>query len=158
MEWTQENFGTTDVTFNITFFLLSSDPPDITPRVLGRNLGASQPAGTSSTSSRTVTVPSDITQGRYFLGVCLDDDNSLAESSEDNNCLTHPRSIFISSPLRALTVGRTGAGTGAVSSNPPGISCPSDCSESYPANKVVTLIATPGANSVFAGWNGNDVD
>jgi hypothetical protein len=46
-------------------------------------------------------------------------------------------------------------GTGTVTSNPPGISCGGDCSQSYPAGAVVTLTAAAAAGSSFAGWSGD---
>jgi hypothetical protein len=49
-----------------------------------------------------------------------------------------------------LTVNRSGQGT--VSG--PGINCGKDCSETLPAGTVVTLTATPAANTVFEGWSG----
>jgi hypothetical protein len=55
-----------------------------------------------------------------------------------------------------LTVFRTGAGTGTVTSNPSGINCGSDCSEAYVSGTVVTLTATASSNSTFAGWSGCD--
>ena len=54
-----------------------------------------------------------------------------------------------------LTVTKTGTGSGTVTSNPVGIDCGSDCSELYPFGTVVTLTATPGSNSTFAGWSGH---
>jgi len=59
-----------------------------------------------------------------------------------------------SKTLYALTVTRTGSGTGTVTSAPAGIDCGSDCTEPYRYNDMVTLTATPDANSVFAGWTG----
>ena len=54
-----------------------------------------------------------------------------------------------------LAVVREGAGTGTVSStNCPGISCGTDCSENYPSGKVVTLGAAADAGSTFEGWTG----
>ena len=55
-----------------------------------------------------------------------------------------------------LTVFRTGAGTGTVTSNPAGINCGTDCSEAYVSGTVVTLTATASSNSTFAGWSGCD--
>jgi Divergent InlB B-repeat domain len=55
--------------------------------------------------------------------------------------------------LKAIT--SAGAGNGVVTSNPAGINCGSDCSESYTSGTVVALSAIPAAGSVFSGWSGN---
>jgi len=55
-----------------------------------------------------------------------------------------------------LTVFRTGAGTGTVTSSPAGINCGPDCSEAYASGTVVTLTATAASGSTFAGWSGCD--
>ena len=55
----------------------------------------------------------------------------------------------------ALNVATAGAGSGSVSSNPAGIDCGGDCTESYDYGTVVTLTATPDAESSFSGWSGN---
>ena len=54
-----------------------------------------------------------------------------------------------------LTVTRSGTGSGTVTSNPAGIGCGSDCSQSYTAGTVVTLSAAAAAGSTFTGWSGN---
>jgi hypothetical protein len=51
-----------------------------------------------------------------------------------------------------VTVNKTGAGT--VTSNPAGINCGADCTETYPGGTRVTLTAAADAGSVFTGWNG----
>jgi uncharacterized repeat protein (TIGR01451 family) len=53
-----------------------------------------------------------------------------------------------------LTVSRVGSGSGTVTSN--GIACGLDCSEAYPRNSTVSLIALPSPDSVFGGWAGCD--
>jgi endoglucanase len=53
-----------------------------------------------------------------------------------------------------LTVTKAGTGTGTVTSVPAGISCGSDCSESYASGTTVTLTAAAVAGSTFAGWSG----
>jgi alpha-tubulin suppressor-like RCC1 family protein len=55
-----------------------------------------------------------------------------------------------------LSVARAGAGTGTVSSNPPGINCGADCSEPYNSGTSVTLTSSAAAGSTFAGWSGCD--
>ncbi len=58
------------------------------------------------------------------------------------------------SPTHTLSVFKSGTGTGTVTSNPAGINCGSDCSQSYNEGTSVTLTATAAAGSTFAGWSG----
>ena len=58
----------------------------------------------------------------------------------------------VTPPKYTLTVSKLGAGT--VTSNPLGINCGSDCTESYDYNTPVTLNAIPASGSVFSGWSG----
>ena len=55
-----------------------------------------------------------------------------------------------------LTVTKTGTGSGLVASSPPGIDCGTTCSATYDSGTGVTLTATPGFGSLFAGWSGCD--
>jgi Divergent InlB B-repeat domain/FG-GAP-like repeat len=48
-----------------------------------------------------------------------------------------------------------GTGNGAVTSNPAGINCVGDCSESYTSGTVVALSAIPAPGSIFSGWSGS---
>jgi len=54
----------------------------------------------------------------------------------------------------ALTVSKSGTGTGTVASTPSGISCGTTCSASFASGTVVSLAATPDSGSTFAGWGG----
>jgi hypothetical protein len=45
-------------------------------------------------------------------------------------------------------------GSGSVTSNPTGISCPSTCSASFNSGTPVTLTATPAQGMSFIGWSG----
>jgi hypothetical protein len=56
--------------------------------------------------------------------------------------------------LRALTIATSGSGSGALTSSPAGIDCPTACSQSYLDDTVVTLTAAPAGGSRFTGWGG----
>lgn len=56
----------------------------------------------------------------------------------------------------SLTVNVTGNGSGAVTSDPAGISCPGTCSFSFPIGSSVQLIGAAAAGSTFAGITGCD--
>src|SRR6266850_1661546 len=55
----------------------------------------------------------------------------------------------------ALTVNKSGPGTGTVSSAPAGISCGATCSASFSSGTTVTLTAAPNTGSTFTGWSGS---
>jgi hypothetical protein len=57
-------------------------------------------------------------------------------------------------PSETLTVSKTGTGSGTVTSNPAGINCGLDCSETYAYNTAITLTAIPNTGSTFTGWSG----
>jgi len=53
-----------------------------------------------------------------------------------------------------LAVEPIGTGSGTVTSNPAGIECGSDCSETFFEGTKVLLVATPAQGSVFDHWSG----
>src|SRR4051812_18897816 len=55
----------------------------------------------------------------------------------------------------ALTVVRTGTGSGSVTSNPDGIDCGTTCLHRFDADTQVALTAAPVPGSSFAGWSGD---
>ncbi|HLH65337.1 MAG TPA: LamG-like jellyroll fold domain-containing protein [Solirubrobacteraceae bacterium] len=59
---------------------------------------------------------------------------------------------FNSLPQKVLGVSLAGTGSGTVTGSE--ISCPGPCSASYTEGTQVTLTATPGSGSTFAGWSG----
>jgi hypothetical protein len=56
--------------------------------------------------------------------------------------------------LALLAVQPAGDGEGTVTSAPPGISCGTDCANSYEPGQLVTLNAAPAPGSGFDGWGG----
>jgi hypothetical protein len=55
----------------------------------------------------------------------------------------------------ALTIAKSGTGTGTITSLPAGINCGSDCSEVYSKDTVITLSAAPDISSTFTSWSGS---
>ncbi len=55
----------------------------------------------------------------------------------------------------ALTVTKTGTGTGLITTNPVGINCGTLCSSNYDHGTVITLTATAESSSLFDGWAGS---
>ena len=64
--------------------------------------------------------------------------------------------VIVGATFRAptLTIVRSGTGTGAVESVPPGIHCGGSCTATYSGDSSVTLTAKPDATSSFSGWAG----
>ena len=54
-----------------------------------------------------------------------------------------------------LTVERTGAAEGSVTSSPEGIDCGKDCEQVYAKGLNVSVQAAPAAGAVFGGWSGD---
>ena len=81
----------------------------------------------------------------------------------ENKCLvtmTSAKSVTATFDLEPtakfkLTVSKTGAGSGKVTSTPAGIDCGSTCSAEFDKDTEVTLSATPESGSVFSGWSGS---
>jgi hypothetical protein len=65
----------------------------------------------------------------------------------------HPRSVF-KPTTHALTVTKSGEGSGRVKSSAPGIDCGAKCSASFDFETTLTLTATPDAGAVFKQWTG----
>ena len=77
------------------------------------------------------------------------DTNAPIVTNEHLNTIGSPTGSY------TLTVGHAGAGTGTVTSDPPGIDCGSDCSEVYPAWTAITLTPDPDPGWEFRKWLGN---
>jgi Divergent InlB B-repeat domain len=61
---------------------------------------------------------------------------------------------FTTVERHTLTVSKSGAGSGTVTSAPGGISCGSDCTGDFNEGSTVTLTASAAAGSTFTGWSG----
>ena len=91
----------------------------------------------------------NLTDGQTYYFVATAYNAARFESSYSNEI---SKIIPASTQTYALTVSKTG--TGSVTSSPSGITCGTDCSESYNSGTALTLTASPGANSTFTRWSG----
>jgi len=129
----------------------------------GNGTVTSSPAGISCpsincsanfASGTTVTLTATAAAGATFAGW------SGAACSGTGTCsinMTAAQSVTATFNLVTfpLSVTSAGSGSGSITSNPSGISCPtSTCSASFTSGTTVTLTATPAAGSTFAGWSG----
>jgi streptogramin lyase len=60
----------------------------------------------------------------------------------------------ITPPVKKLTVKKTGAGTGKVTSSPAGIDCGATCFANFEEGSEVELTPSPESGSEFRGWGG----
>jgi len=67
--------------------------------------------------------------------------NAFGESGYSNEACGSPAAAF------DLTVTKAGPGSGTVVSTPAGINCGGDCFVTYPADRVISLKATPADGS-----------
>jgi uncharacterized protein (TIGR03437 family) len=71
--------------------------------------------------------------------------------------VTNSSAITIAAPTSftlTVNVSSTGAAGGTVSSFPTSISCPPNCTASFPTETAVTLMTAPNPGSTFAAWSG----
>ncbi|MFN8633066.1 MAG: hypothetical protein U0893_04365 [Chloroflexota bacterium] len=111
------------------------------------NTGSIASGATSWVVIRVNLTPAAVGQRSNTVTVVTADD-----ANPDNNT-SQPDVVTVAPLLFPLTVTKYGAGSGTVTSTPPGINCGSDCAENYVAGTVVTLTASP-IGSYFAGWSG----
>lgn len=76
-------------------------------------------------------------------------DGDIDDLMEDTSCTAN-----FNIKRFVVTVVIVGDGVGSVSSMPPGISCPGDCTEIYDIHTEITLSETTNPDSDFLGWTG----
>lgn len=89
MSDTTTNIGPGPAAPSVTRYYLSLDGTfSSSDLLLGSRSVSSLAAGTSSSGSVSVTVPSTTTATTYYMLACADSTNLVSESSETNNCAT----------------------------------------------------------------------
>ncbi|MBU4297805.1 MAG: matrixin family metalloprotease [Desulfobulbaceae bacterium] len=79
------------------------------------------------------------------------DNDTIPQQDDINGVAALYGPIVLTFPI---TITKYGTGVGTVTSDPSGINCGTDCSDSYTIGTYVTLTATPSSGSTFAGWTG----
>ena len=100
----------------------------------------------------TVSLNAAAAPGSAFVGWSGACSGSGPCSVASNAIVTARFIIPISTDRMTVTVG--GNGTGTVTSNPSGISCPGTCAADFATGTTVTLSATPTNGSTFNGFSG----
>ena len=80
----------------------------------------------------------------------------VVSSSANEDAQAAQRSFAVAStaPTATLSLSIAGDGAGKVTSTPTGIDCPTDCTETLPADTSIDLTAAPANGSTFTGWGG----
>lgn len=140
-----------------------SDLPTLSVSLTGTGQGSvvSNPAGINcgSTCSATfppatqVTLTATAAANSTFVGwsgACSNSTSTCVVSLSNSQQVTAMFNIVQSNPTLSVSV----SGSGSVSSNPSGISCPSTCTAGFKSGTQIALTATPASGSYFVGWTG----
>ncbi len=135
---------------------------------IGNGTVTSSPAGINCgsdcsepyTSGIIVTLNATAATGYVFNGWsgnsdCADGLVTMDSSKTCTATFNAAAQTFTLNVSIAKTISSDGTGNGIVTSNPAGINCGSDCSESYTSGTVITLSALPAVGSTFSGWSGS---
>lgn len=129
--------------------------------VVGSGSVTSTPAGIDCPSDCTHDYPDGET-----VGLAATPDPGFAFTGWSGGCtgpgacqVTMSQNRAVTATFQPVVVTRTLTvsviGPGAVSSSPPGIACPGDCTHDFAEGTPVTLTATPGPEAHLVSWSGD---
>ena len=98
----------------------------------------------------TVSLNAAAAPGSTFAGWSGACSGTAACTITNNATVTARFNVAVSTDQLTVNL----AGTGTVTSNPSGISCPGTCAAEFATGTTVTLTATPTNGSTFTGWSG----
>ncbi|WP_223789139.1 InlB B-repeat-containing protein [Marinicella meishanensis] len=103
-------------------------------------------AGADCVDPNGMDIDLDLTGDRRLFGVIYDGD---ADGQRDCD-------IGATEVYEAALIDVTVIGSGAVSSQPAGLSCTDQCSQAFAIGTELTLTAAPSLGQVFVGWGGDE--
>lgn len=154
---------TADRSVSARFSALDPSQQSLTVITNGDGRVTSQPAGIDCgtdcthafTNGTRVALAATPATGAFFFGWSGACSESGTCEIEMNQAQRVTATFSSAGPARhSLMVAKAGNGDGAITSEPAGIDCGSDCSESYAEGTSVTLTAAPDTSSTFFGWSG----
>ena len=98
----------------------------------------------------SVTLSALTSAGSKFIGWS----GSCSGTAVCTISMNQPKSVNAQFNLNTYTLSVTKSGTGGGTISGTGISCGTDCSETFNYGTIVTLSALPASGSSFAGWSG----
>jgi hypothetical protein len=115
--------------------------------------GSTSPIVFASLTPATCSVTGSTVSG-IATGTCTVSANRAGDVDHTAAAQVQQSFTVLSSPTFTLSVTRSGAGAGNVTSAPAGIACGSSCSTNFASGTSVTLSAAAGEGSKFGGWSG----
>jgi hypothetical protein len=145
-------------TVKSTLSITKTGSGTVTSSPAGINCGGD--CSESYTSGTIVSLNATAAAGSVFTGWsgnsdCTDGAVTMNSSKTCTATFTNASQTFALNVSVVKASSSAGTGNGTVTSNPAGINCGNDCSESYTSGTVAVLTATPAAGSVFTGWSGD---
>ncbi len=93
--FTFENNGPADLTTNVSYVISTNSTITTRDRLIGISIGQGFNRDTPDEGRRMrLTIPRDLTPGRYYVGVIVDSADSLSESDERNNATYIPIDVI----------------------------------------------------------------
>jgi predicted outer membrane repeat protein len=98
----------------------------------------------------------DVGNNSFIAGVSTDlDGEARIKDGDGDGTETVDMGAYEAKGYYQLSVTKTGAGSGQVTSSPAGIDCGDTCSVYLQEDSTITLTAIPDEGSTFSGWSGD---
>jgi parallel beta-helix repeat protein len=142
--------------FTLTLSKTGSGNGTVTaPTGLGNGINCGTDCTENYAKDSKITLTATPDSGSTFAGWSGANCSESFSITADMNCTATFNKISPPPTVNyTLTLQKDGTGSGSVSSEPTGIDCGSDCTQSYQSGTALKLTATPDNGSTFAGWSG----